>query len=221
MGSLLGRVRECAELDRLLADVTDGASRVLVLRGDAGTGKSALLDYLSDQVGGGDFVSTWRTLEEFAADGRARSIGLSNFPGSAPAAARQRDRHRPVGQPGRGAPVLYERRGPELLQAERHHVRVVVTARSRQGPRRPRDRTHRRGDGKVGGSGRAAVAPSARGRRLPEVRYTATHRGELHGARLPAGRCRHGGNRRARRGEAGRVGSHPDTFDFIGDRSAG
>lgn len=27
----------------------------------------------------GDFVSTWRTLAEFAADGRARSIGVSNF----------------------------------------------------------------------------------------------------------------------------------------------
>jgi 2,5-diketo-D-gluconate reductase A len=27
----------------------------------------------------GDFVSTWRTLEEFLADGRARSIGVSNF----------------------------------------------------------------------------------------------------------------------------------------------
>lgn len=27
----------------------------------------------------GDFVSTWETLEEFKADGRARSIGLSNF----------------------------------------------------------------------------------------------------------------------------------------------
>ena len=27
----------------------------------------------------GDFVSTWKTLEDFAADGRARSIGVSNF----------------------------------------------------------------------------------------------------------------------------------------------
>jgi 2,5-diketo-D-gluconate reductase A len=27
----------------------------------------------------GDFVSTWQTLEEFAKDGRARSIGVSNF----------------------------------------------------------------------------------------------------------------------------------------------
>jgi 2,5-diketo-D-gluconate reductase A len=28
---------------------------------------------------GGDFVSTWRTLEDFQRDGRARSIGVSNF----------------------------------------------------------------------------------------------------------------------------------------------
>ena len=28
---------------------------------------------------GGDFVATWRTLEEFKNDGRARSIGVSNF----------------------------------------------------------------------------------------------------------------------------------------------
>jgi 2,5-diketo-D-gluconate reductase A len=28
---------------------------------------------------GGDFVSTWQVLEEFRADGRARSIGVSNF----------------------------------------------------------------------------------------------------------------------------------------------
>jgi 2,5-diketo-D-gluconate reductase A len=27
----------------------------------------------------GDFISTWQTLEEFAGDGRARSIGVSNF----------------------------------------------------------------------------------------------------------------------------------------------
>ena len=29
---------------------------------------------------GGDFVSTWKTLEGFYRDGRARSIGISNFP---------------------------------------------------------------------------------------------------------------------------------------------
>src|SRR5215475_10947814 len=56
MGSLLGRRRECAELDRLVADVV-GRSRVLVLRGDAGVGKSALLDYLIGQVGGWRVIS--------------------------------------------------------------------------------------------------------------------------------------------------------------------
>jgi len=30
-------------------------------------------------VDGGDFVATWKVLEEFHADGRARSIGVSNF----------------------------------------------------------------------------------------------------------------------------------------------
>ena len=50
MAELLGRGDECDALDRLLADVLAGTSRVLVLSGDAGVGKSALLDYLSDRV---------------------------------------------------------------------------------------------------------------------------------------------------------------------------
>ncbi len=47
---LLGRHSECEALDRLVSDVVGGASRVLVLRGDAGVGKSALLGYLSGEV---------------------------------------------------------------------------------------------------------------------------------------------------------------------------
>jgi predicted ATPase len=43
---LVGRRPECETLDRLVADVLAGASRVLVLRGDAGVGKSVLLGYL-------------------------------------------------------------------------------------------------------------------------------------------------------------------------------
>ncbi|HEV3399482.1 MAG TPA: ATP-binding protein, partial [Actinomycetes bacterium] len=39
-------------LDRLVADVVAGASRALVLRGDAGVGKSVLLGYLSERVAG-------------------------------------------------------------------------------------------------------------------------------------------------------------------------
>jgi len=49
---LLGRHDECAALDRLVADVLAGSSRVLVLRGEAGVGKSALLGYLSGRIGG-------------------------------------------------------------------------------------------------------------------------------------------------------------------------
>src|SRR5690348_9242432 len=44
---LLDRVRECDALDRLVAGVRAGQSRVLVLRGEAGIGKSALLAHLS------------------------------------------------------------------------------------------------------------------------------------------------------------------------------
>jgi DNA-binding CsgD family transcriptional regulator len=54
--SLLGRETECAALDRIKGDVIDRGSRVLVLRGDPGTGKSALLGYLKDDLHG------WLTL---------------------------------------------------------------------------------------------------------------------------------------------------------------
>ena len=45
---LLGRADECALLDGLLDDVRRGESRSLVLRGEAGIGKTALLGYLLD-----------------------------------------------------------------------------------------------------------------------------------------------------------------------------
>ena len=43
---LLGRRDECAALDRVVAGVRAGQQPVLVLRGEAGVGKTALLDYL-------------------------------------------------------------------------------------------------------------------------------------------------------------------------------
>ena len=45
-GALRGRAEECGLLDGLLADVRRGEGRCLVLRGEAGIGKTALLDYL-------------------------------------------------------------------------------------------------------------------------------------------------------------------------------
>jgi len=49
---LLGRRDECAVLDRLVAGVRAGQSQVLVVRGDAGAGKTALLDYLLERAAG-------------------------------------------------------------------------------------------------------------------------------------------------------------------------
>jgi DNA-binding CsgD family transcriptional regulator len=50
--ALLGRRRECNTIDRLIDNVCAGESRVLVLRGEAGIGKSALLDYLAGAASG-------------------------------------------------------------------------------------------------------------------------------------------------------------------------
>jgi DNA-binding CsgD family transcriptional regulator len=49
---LYGRRTECEALDRLIAHVRAGQSRVLVLRGKAGAGKTALLEYLVQRAAG-------------------------------------------------------------------------------------------------------------------------------------------------------------------------
>jgi DNA-binding CsgD family transcriptional regulator len=49
---LRGRRSECDRLDRLLADARAGHSRVLIVRGDAGIGKTALLEYLLGRASG-------------------------------------------------------------------------------------------------------------------------------------------------------------------------
>ena len=51
-GGLQGRHGECETLDRLLASVQAGQSRVLVVRGEAGAGKTALLNYLVRRAAG-------------------------------------------------------------------------------------------------------------------------------------------------------------------------
>src|SRR5882757_8016766 len=50
IGALLGRGTECVALDELIAAVRLGESRTLVVRGDAGIGKTALLGYASESV---------------------------------------------------------------------------------------------------------------------------------------------------------------------------
>jgi hypothetical protein len=49
---LVGRTDECALLDAVVADARAAKSRVLVLRGEAGIGKTALLDYIEANADG-------------------------------------------------------------------------------------------------------------------------------------------------------------------------
>ena len=49
---LYGRRAECDALDRLLADDRRSRSGALVLRGEAGVGKSALLDHAAGRAEG-------------------------------------------------------------------------------------------------------------------------------------------------------------------------
>ena len=50
---LRGRRSECQALDRLLEAVRGGRSGALVVRGEAGVGKTALLEYAIESGGGG------------------------------------------------------------------------------------------------------------------------------------------------------------------------
>src|SRR6478736_6814459 len=52
-GQLLGRQRESAVLDRLLGTARDGHGSVLVVHGEPGVGKTALLEYVVEA--GDDF----------------------------------------------------------------------------------------------------------------------------------------------------------------------
>src|ERR1700733_710659 len=49
---LLGRRNECEALDRRLQRMRAGESSALVLRGEAGIGKTALLEYVGEQASG-------------------------------------------------------------------------------------------------------------------------------------------------------------------------
>jgi len=73
---LRGRAGECALLDELVSAVRRGECRSLVLRGEAGIGKTALLEYLTASA-------TDLTV--------VRAVGLNSFEQVQCAAARRRN----------------------------------------------------------------------------------------------------------------------------------
>src|SRR4029077_9256629 len=49
---LVGRADECTQIDELLDSIRNGSSGALVVRGEAGVGKTALLDYAVSRADG-------------------------------------------------------------------------------------------------------------------------------------------------------------------------
>src|SRR3954469_15434039 len=99
--SLRGRSRECAALDGLVLSVRQSDSRSLLLRGEAGIGKTALLEYLVESASadvtiaraGGVEAGGGSPLREPAS--ALRSDARPARPASGAAAPRARDRLRP------------------------------------------------------------------------------------------------------------------------------
>lgn len=78
---LFGRRRECAELDRLLDAVRDGHSAVLVVHGDPGVGKTALLQQAADAGKGFRVIRAAGVEGEMELDYRFFSNSARHFSG--------------------------------------------------------------------------------------------------------------------------------------------
>lgn len=155
----------------------------------------------------GLYLETWRALEKIHADGRARAIGVSNFPV---------DLLRHLLDEGGVAPVLNQvELHPHLPQTELRAFHaghgIATEAWSPLGQGRGlldeagarRDRRQARQDP---GPGRPALAPADRQRRDPQVRDPVADPGEHRRLRLRARRRGPGRDRRPRQRRAPRPG---------------
>ncbi len=151
-----------------------------------------------------------------SADGRARSIGVSNFQVAHLERLADDVRRRAGREPGRAAPVLPEPRRRCVRPRARDRDRGVGADRAGQGARRRDADRDRRPDRQDSRAGRPALAHPARQHRLPEVDDAGADRGELRSsstsqlepddvAKIDA----------LDRGEAGRNGPNPDVFAYV------
>ena len=134
----------------------------------------------------GDFVSTWQTLEEFQRDGRARSIGVSNFQvAHLERLAAETD---VVPPSTRSSCIRTSRTARSTRYGRAHGIATEAWSPIAQGkvlddPMLDRDRRAAR---QVAGAGRPALAHPARQHRLPEVGHARADQGELRAVRLRA-----------------------------------
>ena len=144
---LLGRASEREALDRLLENVRGGQSAVLVIRGEAGVGKTALLHYCARQASGfrvariagveSEMELPFAGLHQLCAPMLDRLDALPEPQQARPgrrARAVVRRRPRPLpGRPGRAQPAGRGRRGAAAAVLRRR--RAVARCRLGPGPR--------------------------------------------------------------------------------------
>ena len=137
---------------------------------------------------GGDFVSTWKVLEEFYADGRARSIGVSNFQVQHLGRLAAEATVTPAVNQIEVHPYFTNDEVRGVLRRARHRRRGLVADRPGWRAGRPHHQDHRRTGREVHGPGHPALAPAARRHHLPEVDHPVPDRRELRALRLRAHR---------------------------------
>ena len=170
-------------------------------------------------------LEAYRALETLLDDGKVRAIGVSNFMVEHLDHASGEGGRRTGGQPDRGAPVLPAAGGPGVRHRARHPDPGVVADRwhhvlpRQQAPehaRRPGDRQARRDPRQDPGADHAALAPSGRSLRHPQVDQAAPHRRELRRVRLRAERRRAGRDRRPGHRSAWGTGPGDITLEAFG-----
>ena len=140
---------------------------------------------------GGDFVSTWQVLEEFARDGRARSIGVSNFqPAHLDRLAKESDTVPAVNQV---EVHPYFANDQVRAYGKEHGIATEAWSPIAQGkgPRRPGHRANRRRSRQVPRTGCVALAHSAPRHRIPQVSVTGSDEVEFRVVRLRTGHLRY------------------------------
>ena len=162
----------------------------------------------------GDYVSTWKVLEEFQREGRARSIGVSNFQVAhlERLAARPRSRRRSTRS---SCTRTCSTTRSAATARPRHRHRGVVADRAGRRAGRPRDHGDRRPARPHARAGGAALAHRARQHRVPQVHHALAHHRRTSSCSTSSSSRRNARSARwtgARRGAPARIPTRSPTF---------